>query len=124
LYNHSTENKLTFLIDKVNSDDFKIRDEIINIQGIGQRVIKSQGTTSIELQSTKYIIPHEFYLVDSNYSLPCDGIIGIDFIKKINCQLDFKQKQNYYNWHPTSGLPTRIITSKHSKLLFQRALNI
>jgi len=86
---------------KVNSDNFKIQDDkIINIQGIGQGVIKSQGTTLIDLQSTKYIIPHEFHLVNSNFSIPCDGIIGIDFIKKFNCQLDFKPSEDWFIIRP------------------------
>jgi len=86
---------------KVNSDNFIIQNEkIINIEGIGQGVIKSQGTTLIELQSTKYIIPHEFHLVNPNFAIPCDGIIGIDFIKKFNCQLDFKPSEDWFIIRP------------------------
>jgi len=39
-------------------------------------------------------------LVDSNFSIPYDGIIGIDFIKKFNCQLDFKPSEDWFIIRP------------------------
>lgn len=39
-------------------------------------------------------------MVDSNFSIPCDGIIGIDFIKKFNCQLDFKPSEDWFIIRP------------------------
>ena len=76
---------------KDNSDTFNDIniDNKINIQGINQGLIQSKGLTSLEIQTTKYIIPHNFHIVESTFSIPCDGILGIDFIKKYNCQLDF-----------------------------------
>ena len=65
-----------------------------------QGVRKSQGTTSVELQTKIFIIPHEFHLVDSDFSIPCDWIIGIDFIKKFNCQLDFKPSEDFFIIRP------------------------
>jgi len=53
----------------------------INIQGINQELIQSKGLTSLEIQTTKYIIPHNFHIVEITFSKPCDGILGIDFIK-------------------------------------------
>jgi len=39
-------------------------DYVINIQGISQDITKSIGQISIEIQTTKYIIPHNFHIVD------------------------------------------------------------
>jgi len=48
---------------KENSDNFQnIQDNyIINIQGISHEVTKLKGLTSIEIQTFKYIIQHDFH---------------------------------------------------------------
>jgi len=98
--NVATGKELVLLLDtgaeisilKENSDNFQnIQDNhIINIQGIIQEVTKSKGLTSIEIQTSKYIIPHDFHIVNMQLAIPCDGILGIDFITRYNSQLDFK----------------------------------
>jgi len=98
--NVATGKELVLLLDtgaeisllKENSDNFQnIQDNhIINIQGISQEVTKSKGLTSIEIQTSKYIIPHDFHIVNMQLAIPCDGILGIDFITRYNSQLDFK----------------------------------
>jgi len=82
---------------KENSDVFHdIQDNyIIDIRGISQEVTKFKGLTSIEIQTTKYIIQHGFHIVGLHFAIPCDGILGIDFIKKYNCQLDIKPAENW-----------------------------
>ena len=40
------------------------------------------------MSTGKFIIPHNYHLVEQNFPIPSDGIIGIDFIKKFNCLLD------------------------------------
>jgi len=94
---------LVFLIDtgadisilKENSDVFPdIQfDYVINIQGISQENTKSIGQISIEIQTTKYIILHNFHIENLQFAIPFGGILGIDFIKKYNCQLDFKPSE-------------------------------
>jgi len=86
--NIATGKELVYLMDtggeisilKENSDDFKyIQNKyIINIQGISQEVTKSKGLTSIEIQTSKYIIPHDYHIVHLQFAIPCDGILGID----------------------------------------------
>jgi len=77
-------------------------DSIINIQGISQEIIESKGLTSIKLQTNKYIIPHNFHIVNQQFPIPCDGIIVIDFIRKFNCQLDFKPKEDWFIIRPNN----------------------
>jgi len=105
----ATGKELVFLVDtgadisvvKENSDVFHdIQDNyIIDIRGISQEVTKSKGLTSIEIQSTKYIVKHDFHIVDFHFGILCDGI---DFIKKYNCQLDFKSSEDWLINRPNS----------------------
>jgi len=37
-----------------------------------------------------------------HFAIPCDGIIGIDFIKKFNCQLDFKPNEDWLIMRPNN----------------------
>lgn len=70
----ATGKRLVFLVDtgadisilKDDADYFNsIQDDgIINIQGISQEIIKSKGLISIELQTDKYIITHNFHIVN------------------------------------------------------------
>jgi len=80
---------------KENSDVFHDiqSNNTINIQGISKEVTKSKGLVSIEIQTTKYIIPHNFHIVHLPFAIPCEGILRTDFINKYNCQLDFKQSR-------------------------------
>jgi len=89
---------------KENSDNFQnIQDNhIINIQGISQEVTKSRGLTSIEIQTSKYIIQHDFHIVNMQFAIPCDVILGIDFIKRYNCQLDFKPSEDWLIIRPNN----------------------
>jgi len=108
----ATGKELVFLVDtgadisivKENSDVFHdIQDNyIIAKKGISQDVTKSKGLTSIEIQTTKYLIPHDFHIVDSQFAIPCDGILGIDFIKKYNCRLDCMPSEDWLVIRPNN----------------------
>jgi len=38
---------------------------------------------------------HNFHIVASNFPIPCDGIIGIDFLKNYNCQIGLKPENDW-----------------------------
>jgi len=107
--NVASGKELVFLLDtgveisilKENSDNFQnIQDNhIINIQGISQKVTKSKGL----IQTSKYIIPHDFHIVNMQFAIPCDGILGIDFSKRYNCQLDFKPSEDWLIIRPNKN---------------------
>lgn len=90
----ATGKKLVFLVDTgadisiviENSDDSDdIQDNyIIDIKEISQEVTKSKGLTSIEMQTTKYIIQHDFHIYNLEFSIPCDDILGIDVSSSYN----------------------------------------
>lgn len=66
------------------------KDHIYNLKGIGNGTIKTLGVTTTTLYINNSEIIHNFQIVDENFPIPCDGIIGLDFIKQFNCLLDYK----------------------------------
>jgi len=89
---------------KENADTFsniQIRNTI-NIQGIGKGIIKSKGLAPVELQTDKYIIPYNFHIVNQDFAIPCYGIIGIDFIKELNCQIDLSPTEDWFIIRPNN----------------------
>lgn len=68
---------------------------ISKISGIGQSVIHSLGKAKSEILTNDVIIKHYFQIVDENFSIPCDGILGLDFIKNNNCILDYRKDHNF-----------------------------
>lgn len=65
------------------------RQETIDLIGIGKGKIRSIGTTSFRVRFKNYMIPHVFHVVQEDFPIPCDGIFGIDFMRKYNSILDF-----------------------------------
>jgi len=97
--------ELFFLIDtgakisilKEISDFFKYvrNNNTIKIQGLSQELTKSKALAPTENQTSKYIIPHDFHILNIQFAISCDRIEGIDFIKNYNCQLDFKRSEDW-----------------------------
>lgn len=83
---------------------------ITNLSGIGPGKIKSIGTTHFDMKFKNFLIPHTFHVVHDDFKIPCDGIIGMDFIKKYNCILDFNDDLDYlilrpFNFPQTIQIP-------------------
>lgn len=83
-----------FKVNEINTNN------ISTLSGIGQGKIRSIGTTHFDLRYKKYLIPHTFHVVDDDFPIPCDGIIGMDFIRRFNCVLDFNEDVNYLILRP------------------------
>ena len=60
-----------------------------NLAGIGKGKTPTIGAISTNFLFKNYQINHNVHLVDKDFPIPCDGIIGHDFIKKYNCVLDY-----------------------------------
>jgi len=71
-----------------------------NISGIGQGTIQSLGTLHLEMCIANAAIPYEFHIVPDNFPIPGDGIIGLDFIKKYNCILEFHDQEDWFTLRP------------------------
>lgn len=59
------------------------------ISGISKGLISSFGTVESELLIDRYALKHTFHIVDEDFPIPCDGIIGLDFIKRFRCCMDY-----------------------------------
>lgn len=64
--------------------------------------------------------------MDSQFAIPCDGILGIDFIRKFNCQLDFKQSEDWLIIRPNNlkfpiNIPITYSSGNNSILLPARS---
>lgn len=95
--------KITLLVDtgadislfknfKISPKQFINEYNISNIKGITDGSTSSLGTTNTQIFINNYAINHSFHIVEQNFPIPADGILGRDFISKYQCQLD------YANW--------------------------
>lgn len=95
-----SKNTCSFLIDtqpdisliKLSSLKNNIRintSEIINIRGITDKVIKSLGVVYTDIFLDNCTIEHKFHVITDNINIPCEGIIGKDFIKSNKCKIDY-----------------------------------
>ena len=94
------------------------------LSGIGEGEIKTLGTLFFDLRFNNYLIPHKFHIVKNDFPIPCDGIIGIDFIKKYNCVLEFDHDHDFFILRPENikqQIKIPIITSNSIITLPARA---
>lgn len=70
----------------------KILSEAINLSGISQQTIQTQGCAILELNiSNQETINHRFHIIDEKTNIPYHGILGNDFMRAHNVLLDFKR---------------------------------
>lgn len=65
-----------------------------NISGIGATNIKTIGGIRSHLLIDSYLASHNFQIVDENFPIPCDGILGLNFLREYNCILDYGKNRN------------------------------
>lgn len=99
------------LLKQFNNDYYRLNtSHITTISGIGQGTIKSLGSIQLDLRVNNFIIPHEFHIVHGDFPIPCDGILGMDFMKRYNCMLDFSGDNDCFilrpqNFHSDIHMP-------------------
>lgn len=95
-----TDDQCTYLVDSqaditilkeksVNNFESIDRDEIIEIKGVTDGVIESIGTIEAELMYNGIALPQKIHIVPDNFNIEVDGIVGIDFLKKYRCNVDY-----------------------------------
>lgn len=95
-----SDRECTFLIDSgATTSTFKINKLINNfpfnkhdtcsIRGVGAGVISTLGTANSNLILGGIELNHNFRIVPENFPVPGDGILGLDFLKKFNCKIDY-----------------------------------
>lgn len=91
-----------FKINKLNANYQIDQSSTCKITGIKEGFVESLGYTTTELIMDNLAIKHDFHIVDKDFPIPADGILGLDFITKFKCNL------NYDKWKLTmnpSGVP-------------------
>lgn len=68
---------------------------ISHISGIKEGFIQTIGLTTSDIEIGNFSLNHNFHVVNDNFPIPADGIIGLDFIHKYKCKLD------YFKWELT-----------------------
>lgn len=90
-------------INKIIPKQFINRKNAIKIKGVTDGLTFSLGTTQTEIYMQNYAIHHTFHVVDEDFPIPADGILGRDFIIKYQCQL------NYRNWTMTLNMGSEYV---------------
>lgn len=67
-----------------------IKDSFSKIKGITNETVQCLGYTQANLFINDYRCSHSFQVIDSNFPIPADGILGRDFIAKFKCKLDYE----------------------------------
>lgn len=77
--------------------------DTINLNGIGQGTITTKGIVTIDLKVDNILIAHDFHIVDDNFPIPSNGILGLDFIKHYNCILDYQHDNDWIILRPNNS---------------------
>lgn len=63
----------------------------IRIKGINDKMVDSMGLTYLELAFDEQIIlNHPLQVVNDDFPIPTDGILGLDFLHKYKCKIDYE----------------------------------
>lgn len=89
---------------KINPGQDINRFDNIKIKGVTDGLTYSIGRTETQLYIDDFVLDHTFHIVDNNFPIPSDGILGRDFITKYKCKLD------YSHWTMTLQIGSRRIT--------------
>ena len=65
-------------------------DEKCLISGIGHDGISSLGSAFTKIMVEGEYIEQKFHIVESDFPIPTDGIIGRDFLTKYHCKIDYE----------------------------------
>lgn len=72
-------------IDQVN------KQEIVRITGVTPGIIRTEGSVIMQLNFDKFVVTHKFHVVQDDFNIPTDGIVGHDFVKANRCNLCFEE---------------------------------
>lgn len=66
------------------------RDDVISISGITDEDIFSLGSLDFTVYAKSSEYTFLAHVVDSNFFIPFDGIIGLNFLNKLDAKLDYE----------------------------------
>lgn len=82
-------------------------------------MINTIGRVKADLKVENILIPVSLQVVQGDFPIPSDGILGLDFIKKYNCVLDYQYSQDWlilrpYNFPEKVAIPMNTGTCPNS----------
>lgn len=95
------------------------RNNTTNLSGIEKGVVKSLGTIDLDLKIGDFLVPHIFYIVHESFPIQCDGILGMDFITKYNCILDFHHGNHSFCIRPKNVHMDTVLLPATSEVIRQ-----
>lgn len=75
---------------KIKDTQIYYKDEKCIISGIGHDKIQSLGSTFSNIIAQSIPIEHKFHIVEDDFPIPTDGIIGRDFLTNYRCKIDYE----------------------------------
>lgn len=72
------------------------------MKGITNHMIESMGTTHIEMKFGSKWIKHKVHVVPDTFEIPVDGMLGKDFLKAFECNIDYATMTLTVNLHDVS----------------------
>lgn len=76
---------------KVHLDQIINCSNQIKIKGVTNEIANSLGTTKTNILIDQFSLNHEFHIVNHDFPIPCDGILGRDFLIKYHSIIDYSQ---------------------------------
>lgn len=76
-------------INKLMPNSFINKNFKCKISGISDSHVTSYGISKKNLYIDNIVLEHQFHIVDTHFPVPACGILGLDFITKYNCILDY-----------------------------------
>lgn len=81
--------------------------------GITSEKIKSKGSLNTDLHINRLSIPTEFHIVDRNFPIATDGILGQNFLEFYECLINYKD----YSLKINFGYGSTVTTLQNPKIL-------
>lgn len=102
-----TEAHVSILKISALSDQNRINNfDSINICGVTRDVISSLGSLDTIILVNNFNISHKFQIVNDEFPIHLDGILGKDFIRKYECNLNYKSMNFSFDYkNKTINIP-------------------
>lgn len=88
-------------------------DETVNVTGITTNPIKTLGTIYTNLIIQDYLFSQCFHVVQDDFNIPSNGILGKDFLKTNRCTMNYDNMTISF-WHGNNELKIPIIHGTQS----------
>lgn len=79
----------TLKINKLSPNVEIERYNTCKISGISDGLVSTFGSVKSDIFIDNVALSHKFHIIDKNFPIPCDGILGLDFLKKFRCFIDY-----------------------------------